>query len=121
MPLRNIEWKFLPPISLGNIDQTKKTCIKKFYEDVLKTILVEVESTLNSRLLTSISNDYNDLQVLTSNHFLTVKLTKYFSSNKFSQSDINSRKCWKSIQALANMFWARFIKVYLPALQEEKM
>ena len=121
MPLRNIEWKFLPPISLGNIDQTKKTCIKKFYEDVLKTILVEVESTLNSRLLTSISNDYNDLQVLTSNHFLTVKLTKYFSSNKFSQSDINSRKCWKSVQALANMFWTRFIKVYLPALQEEKM
>ena len=51
------------------------------YEEVLRTFLVEVESTLNSRPLTSISDDYNDLQVLTLNQFLTGKLTKYFSSN----------------------------------------
>ena len=84
----------------------------------MKTFLVELECTLNSRPLTSLSNDYNDLQVLTPNHYLTGKLTKYFS--EFSQSDINSQKPWKSVQALANMFWTRFIKEYLPTLQERK-
>ena len=90
------------------------------YEEVLRTFLVEVESTLNSPPLTSISDDYNDLQVLTPHHFLTGKLTKYFSSNEFPQSDINSRKHWKAEQALANMVWARFIKEHLPTLQDRK-
>ena len=90
------------------------------YEEVLRTFLVEVESTLTSRALTSLSNNYNDLQVLTPNHFLTGKLTKYFGNSEFPQSNINSRKRWKSVQALANMFWTRFIKEYLPTLQERK-
>ena len=132
MALRNIEWKFIPPISpwMGGaweimVKLTKcalKTVTndRPMYEEVLRAFLVEVESTLNSRPLTSISDDYNDLQVLTPNHFLSGKLIKYFSSNKFPQSDINSRKCWKSVQALANMFWTRFIKDYLPTLQERK-
>ena len=126
LALRNIEWKFIPPISpwMGGaweimVKLTKRalktvTNDRPMYEEVLRTFLVEVESTLNSRPLTSISDDYNDLQVLTPNHFLTGKSTKYFSS------DINSRKRWKSVQALTNMFWTRFIKEYLPTLQERK-
>ena len=73
-----------------------------------------------NRSLTSLSDDYNDLQVLTPKHFLTGKVTKYFGSSEFPRSDINSRKCWKSVQVLANMFWTRFIKEYLPILQERK-
>ena len=34
---------------------------RPMYEEVLRTFLVKVESTLNSRPLTSISDDYNDL------------------------------------------------------------
>ena len=93
---------------------------RPIYEEVLRTFLVEVESMLNSQSLTSLSDDYNDLQVLAPNHFLTGKLTKYFGSSEFPQSDINSRKRWKSVQALANMFWMRFIKEYLPTLPERK-
>ena len=41
---------------------------RAMYEEVLRTFLVEeVESTLNSQLLTSASDDYNDLQVLIPN------------------------------------------------------
>ena len=83
MALRNIEWKFIPPISpwMGGaweimVKLTKcalKTVTndRPMYEEVLRAFLVEVESTLNSRPLTSISDDYNDLQVLTPNHFVT--------------------------------------------------
>ena len=132
MALRIIEWKFIAPISsrMGGaweimIKLTKhalKTVTKDspMYEEVLRTFLVEVESTLNSRPLTSISDDYNDLQVLTPNHFLTGKLTKYFSSNEFPRSDINSRKRWKSVQALANMFWTRVLRVFTNASREKK-
>ena len=93
---------------------------KPLYKEVLRTCLVEVESTFNSRPLTLVSDNYNDLQVLTPNHFLTGKGTKYFSSSKFPQSDINSQKNWKSMQALANMFLTMFIKVYLRTLQDRK-
>ena len=93
---------------------------RPMYEEILKTFLVEVGSTLNSWPVTSLSNNYNDMQVLTPNHFLTGKTTKYFSSNEFPQSNINSRKRWKSVQVLDNMFWKRFIKEHLPTLQERK-
>ena len=93
---------------------------RPMYEEILKAFLVEVGSTLNSWPLTSLSNNYNDLQVLTPNHFLTGKTTKHFSSNEFPQGNINSRKRWKSVQVLDNMFWNRFIKAYLPTLQERK-
>ena len=93
---------------------------KPLYKEVLTTCLVEVESMFDSRPLTLVSDDYNDLQVLTPNHFLTGKATKHFSINKFPQSDINSQKSWKSVQTLANMFLTTFIKVYLRTLQDSK-
>ena len=34
---------------------------RPMYEEVLRAFLVKVESTLNNRPLSSISNDYNDL------------------------------------------------------------
>ena len=53
------------------------------YKDVSRAFLVEVESTLNSQPLTSISDDCSGLQVLTPYHLITGKLTKYFNSNEF--------------------------------------
>ena len=93
---------------------------RPMYEEVLRGFIAEVESTLNSRPLTSLSDDPDDVQVLTSNHFLIGKMVKHFNNNEFSSRDINSRKRWRSVQALANMFWVRFIKEYLPTLQERK-
>ena len=102
MALRNTEWKFIPPITprmVGAweimVKPTKcglKTVTndRLMYKEALRTFLVEVEYMLDSRPLTSVSGDYNDSQVLTPNHFLTGKLTKYFSSNEFPQNDINS-------------------------------
>lgn len=132
LALRNIEWKFIPPVSpwMGGaweimVKLTKRalrtvTNDRPMYEEVLRTLFTEVESTLNSRPLTSLSDDPKDIHVLTPNHFLTGKKTKYFQSKEFTSSDLNNRKRWRSAQALANMFWARFIKEYLPTLQQRK-
>ena len=40
-------------------------------EDQLITTLVQIEGTINSRPLTSISDDTDDLTVLTPNHFIS--------------------------------------------------
>ena len=132
LALRNIEWKFIPPISpwMGvaweiMIKLTKRalrmvTNDRPMYEEVLRTFIAEVESTLNSQPLTSLSDDPDEVQVLTPNHFLIGKMVKHVNNNEFPSRDINSCKCWRSVQALAKMFWARFIKEYLPTLQERK-
>ena len=40
------------------------------HEDTLHTLLLEIESIVNSRPLTSVSDNINDLEPLTPNHFL---------------------------------------------------
>ena len=72
MALRNIEWKFLQPIrsEMGGVWEimvklTKRTLKnvtkdRPMHEEVLRTFLVEVESTLNSPPLTSLIDDCNE-------------------------------------------------------------
>ena len=49
-----------------------KTVIKErtFTDEALHTIMTEVESTVNSRPLTNVSDNIDDYKVLTPNHFL---------------------------------------------------
>jgi len=123
----NIRWKFIPPSSpwMGGaweslVKVTKKaleTIInhKPVYEEQLHTVLVEVEATVNSRPLTALSDDVNDFSALTPNHFLHGKCL----SNQIpgvDESNMNIRKRWKVVQAIAEHFWKRFTKEYLPSL-----
>ena len=81
-------------------------------EDVLATVLTEVEATLNSRPLSAISDDPNDLQPLTPNHLLLQRT--------FVKEDMLFRKKWRQTQILADHFWRRWLKEYVPALQERQ-
>ena len=129
---KNIIWKFNHPSSpwMGgsweSIVKITKKCLKfvtkerPVYEDSLVTFLAEVENTLNSRPLTSLSDDSNDLSVLTPNHFLLGRQPLYFSPATINDEHVNSRTRWKALQALSKMFWSRFVKEYLPALQIRK-
>ena len=40
------------------------------YQNSLSTFITEIESVLNSRPLTSVTDDLNDYNVLTPNHFI---------------------------------------------------
>ena len=125
-------WKFNSPSSpwMGgsweSIVKITKKCLKfvtkerPVYEDSLVTFLAEVENTLNSHPLTSLSDDSNDLSVLTPNHFLLGRQPLYFSPATIKDEHVNSRTRWKAVQALSKMFWNRFVKEYLPALQIRK-
>ena len=87
-----------------------------FKEESLRTYLVEVESILNSRPLTSLSDDIEDLEPLTPNHFIIGKANPNIRFNLTNDTEINLRKQWKSVQAATSMFWKRWIREYLPLL-----
>ena len=85
-------------------------------EETLHTVLVETEAVLNSRPLTSVSDDLNDYEALTPNHFLIGRASPNNPPGQFEEREVNSRKRWRMAQALADMLWRRWRKEYLPSL-----
>ena len=82
----------------------------------LLTVLTEVESILNSRPLTHLSDDVTDLEPLTPNHLLLGRHRNLSSITDVSEADVTSRRKWKQVQALQRNFWTRWVKEYLPSL-----
>ena len=62
------------------------------------------------------SDDPNDLSALTPMSLLHGSIDPVFPLNVFIESD-GYRRSWRRVQLLANRFWARWLKQYLPMLQ----
>ena len=75
---------------------------------------------MNSRPLTEKSDNINDLNVLTPNHFILGKQSLHFSPDTIKDVHETSRTRWKAVQALTKTFRGRFIQEYLPTLQIRK-
>lgn len=82
-------------------------------EETLMTLLTEVEHTLNSRPLTHVSVSESDPESLTPNHFL---MGGPSNVPWLGNCDQVSRKCWRDAQRLADAFWKRWLREYLPTL-----
>ena len=87
-----------------------------FTDESLHTFLCEVESITNSRPLTPNSDEPNDLETLTPNHFLLGHCSDNLSPGKFELNELECKRKWRSVQAATNMFWERFTKEYIPSL-----
>lgn len=72
-------------------------------EETLHTVLLETEAIVNSRPLTPVSDDPNDFEALTPNHFLIGRASPNSPAGRFEEREINSRKRWRMVQALADM------------------
>jgi hypothetical protein len=121
----NIAWKFNPPSAphFGGVwERLVRSCKKAMYnilgstrltEEVLTTVMSLVEQTLNARPLTAVSSDPEDLEALTTNHFLlgrpSVALPFYWTSPK----DVNHRKTFRNCEAYADIIWQRWQKEYV--------
>ena len=90
---------------------------QRLTDESLSTFLCEVENIINSRPLTTVSDDPNDLEPLTPNHLLQQKQPTSLPPGIFHPSDNYSRKQWRQVQYLTNIFWSRWMKEYLPLLQ----
>ena len=81
------------------------------------TFMCEVESIMNSRPITPVSSDPNYMEPLTPNHLLLLKSELTLSPGLFKKEDSFSRRRWKQVQYLADIFWRRWSKECLPLLQ----
>ncbi|XP_026322256.1 uncharacterized protein LOC113231928 [Hyposmocoma kahamanoa] len=130
--IRFIKWRYIPPSApfMGGAWERLVRSIKTALytvlherapkEEVLHTLLVEAEHTLNSRPLTHVSTAPEDENPLTPNHFLLGGPSRVPLPGAFTDTDIDGRKIWRTSQRLADMFWSRWIKEYLPDLQHRR-
>jgi len=83
-------------------------------DEELQTTFIGVESLMNSRPLTTLSDDPNDEPVLTPNHFLIGQMGGDFIPESVDSTAFNPRKRWRRVQELTRHVWGRWMKEYLP-------
>ncbi|GFX18780.1 integrase catalytic domain-containing protein [Trichonephila clavipes] len=124
-----IEWNFIPPASPhfgglweANIKSMKrillrvaKSAIMNFKE--LTTLMAQIEAVLNSRPLSPLSSDPNDLNPLTPGHFLTNCAISSFPEPYTASDSLSYNSRWKLVQSLRDKFWNRWSTEYLTHLQ----
>lgn len=127
-----IQWSFNPPSAShhGGVWERVIRMVRKVLtsvlhlqtldDDGLHTVLCEVESILNGRPLTKLSDDPNDLEPLTPNHILLMKGKPVMSPGLFNKDDVYVKRRWKQVQYIADLFWKRWVQEYLPLLQERQ-
>ncbi len=125
--LHKIHWKFITPLSPHQggmyeslIKVTKRALRVSTGEHILSwnemaTVFAEVKSILNSRPLTYMSDDPNDLRPLTPNHLLLGRASADIPHGPYEDTK-NSSKRFQYVQTIANNFWRRFIGEYIPKL-----
>ena len=75
-----------------------------------------MEAILNSRPLTPLSSDPNDLLPLSPGHFLTGRSLTSLPEDDFRFTPENRLSCWQIAQKLKQHFWERWHHEYLNEL-----
>lgn len=132
MMQKGVQWIFNSPAAShhGGVWERQIRTVRKVISSVVKqqilddeglqTLLCEVESIINGRPLTINTDDPNDLEPLTPNHLLLLKGQPTLSPGVFIKEDIYSRRRWRQVQYMADLFWRRWSQEYLPLLQERQ-
>ena len=129
---RNIKWVFNPP-SASHQGGVWERCVRsirrilssltqeqKLDDEALATLTCEIEAIVNSRPITKVSDDPRDLQPLTPNHLLLLRNGPQLPPGAFTGDEIYARRRWRQVQHLADTFWRRWTREYLPQLQQRQ-
>ncbi|XP_072171548.1 uncharacterized protein [Diadema setosum] len=129
---QGINWRFNPPTAshMGGAWERQIRTTRKVLNAVVKqqtlndeglvTLMCLVESIVNGRPLTVTSDDVHDAEPLTPNHLLLLRPSNVLPPDVFQQTDLYSRRRWRQIQYLADVFWRRWVREYLPSLQQRQ-
>ena len=125
----NTTWFFIPPLSPhtgGHYERLIGVCKRamrglfqppvRLTEEILSTLLCEVESIVNGRPITKLSDHKDDISPLTPNHLLLLRDGPRIPPGNFVDAD-RYRRRWRHVQFLADQFWRKWLRLYLPELQ----
>ena len=113
---KTFDWIFNPPAArdMGGVWERQIKTTRKVLaglmeeygncldEELFRTLMCEVEAIINSRPLTTVSGESNDLEPLTPNHILTTKSTVILPPpGNFQNCDVYLRRGWRRVQYLA--------------------
>lgn len=127
---RGIEWKFNPPCAphfggifervVRSVKQVLQTVLYKadLTEEELLTALVQAEGLINTRPLTAVPTDAEDIEPLTPLHFLVghCDVSTALEGVTEEQVRVNPRHRWDCIQQLLRVVWKRWMKEIVVAL-----
>jgi hypothetical protein len=132
-----VNWKLIPPASPhfggiweAGVKSTKHHLRRIMGTNVLtyeefNTLLCQIEQVLNSRPLTAVPDNPNDLLVLTPAHLIAGRSLEFFPEAKLRADDIpdtptgeSSHRRWIFIRNLLSTFWKRWSKEYVTTLQQ---
>jgi transposase InsO family protein len=98
--LRGIKWEYNPPASshMGGVWERQVRTVRKVMNSILReqvldderliTVFTEVESIVNSRPITSVSDDPKDREALIPNHLLLLRDSSVILPGKFGKEDL---------------------------------
>ena len=125
-----IQWKFIPPTAphFGGLWEaavkSAKSHLKRIidaqkltYEE-FSTLVIQIGSTLNSRPLTPLSGQPEDLDVLTSGHFLVDSSLSSIPEPSEQNPSLGHLQHWRLVQSMYHQFWLRWSREYLHTLQQ---
>lgn len=125
-----VTWHFIPPNApnFGGLWEaaikSAKTHLHKIvgqahltYEEMY-TLLVSIEAVLNSRPITPLSNDPNDLSFLSPGHFLIGDTLNSYVELSLAHLQSNRLSRWQHVEQLRQHFWKRWHVEYLHQLQQ---
>ncbi|XP_043496457.1 uncharacterized protein LOC122520461 [Polistes fuscatus] len=81
--------------------------------EALLTYVLEIEAILNSRPITPLSNDPNDLRALTPGHFLIGNSFTSLPEDEYRDIPSGRLSQWQHVQQMRQHFWNRWNKEYL--------
>lgn len=126
---KRIQWRFSPPSSPhhGGIYEAGIKSFKYHFRRIVKlrsltfeeatTLCTQIEAVLNSRPLTPLTSDIEDLQALTPGHFLIGQPLVALPSSENQDMESNLLTRWKKINILVTNFWKKWHLDYLQNLQ----
>lgn len=130
---RGCSWEFNPPHSshMGGSWERMIGMARRIFDsmllqenihlthEVLCTLMAEVTGIMNSRPLVPVSTDPDSPFILSPSMILTQKAAVSPPLGDFTEKDLYTKQ-WRQVQALANQFWARWSREYLPTLQKRQ-
>ncbi|XP_055855988.1 uncharacterized protein LOC129919162 [Episyrphus balteatus] len=108
-------WEAAVKVAKGHLYRSLGGAKLNFEE--LTTALVEIEAIMNSRPITPMSPDPNDLEALTPAHFLIGSSLRAIPEIGLEVSDISYLERWRRINAVKTHFWKRWSSEYVLELQ----